>query len=98
MAKTRLPHFYQNIVKILTLFCRGDLDYLNVCGDEPPAGRLGEDKPLDDGEQAEGGEAEHHDQQQVQQPCKHLGQWSSEILQIFDILQTFLMLIVLRGL
>ena len=43
------------------------LEDVYIRGDEPPAGGLGEDEPLDDGEQAEGEEAEHRGQGQQEQ-------------------------------
>ena len=43
---------------------------MNIRGDKPPAGRLGLDEPLDEGQEAEGDHAEDQDKEQQQQPVQ----------------------------
>ena len=47
-----------------------DLEDVNIRGDKPPAGRLGLDEPLDEGQEAEGDHAEDQDKEQHQQPVQ----------------------------
>ena len=69
-----------------------ELERMKLGENELEGMKLGEDEPLDDCEEAEGGEAEDEDQQQEEQPLQHLARCNSEMLVIFVTFSVFVLL------